>query len=116
MLLQAVEVLCQEMRILTLEAGMTEEQLDGVLEFCRQASNPDVRDVLQSLQELRRDQYENLLKIWERHPRDRWKQIKVLEDLEGRKLNESNVLDRRRTEVRKAWRDIIRVAKIEAAK
>lgn len=116
MLLQAVEKLCQEMRVLTLEAGMTPEQLDGVLEFCRQASHPDLRDVLQSLQDLRKEQYENLLRIWERHPRERWAQIKVLEDLEGRKLNESNVLDKRRTEVRKAWRDIIRVAKIEATK
>lgn len=101
---------------MTVEAGMTEDQIDHVLAYCQQARNTEVRDILQLLQDLRRDQYENLLKIWERHPRDRWKQIKVLEDLEGRKLNETNVLDKRRTEVRKAWRDIIRVSKIETAK
>lgn len=104
------------MRTLVLEAGITLEQFEQVLIYCRQASHPDVRDVLQSLQDLRRDQYENLLKIWERHPRDRWERIKSLEDLEGRKLNESNVLDKRRTEIRKAWRDILRVTKIETAK
>lgn len=87
------------------------DTLPKLQELLSKKSQTCVRDILVMVQELKRDQFDALLKIWERHPRPRWEQIKVLEDLEGRQLHETKVLNTKRTDIRKAWRDILYAAK-----
>lgn len=87
------------------------DTLSKLQELLHQKQQTCVRDILVMVQELKRDEYDALLKIWERHPRERWERIKALEELENRPLNETKVLMSKRTDLRKAWRNVLYAAK-----
>ena len=111
MLGQAALKLLEEMRDQTVKAGITEAQIQQVSDFVTTANGPDVRDVLIKLQEIRGEAYQLLLNQWNYYTPERWENIRMLEDLEGHKLNETIVLEKKRTELRRAWRQLLHATK-----
>ena len=111
MLGQAVLNLLQEMKDQTVKAGITEVQIQQVIEFVGTANGPDIRDVLIILQEIRTTEFQFLLNQWNYYPEDQWALIRSLEDLHGKRLNESIVLEKKRTELRRAWRLLLHATK-----
>lgn len=111
MLGQAVLKLLEEMREQTVKAGITEVQIQQVIDFIGTANGPSIRDVLVILQEIRAEEYQFLLNQWNYYPVEQWALIKSLEDLNGKRLNESIVLEKKRTELRRAWRLLLHATK-----
>lgn len=111
MLGQAALNLLEEMKDQTVKAGITAVQIQQVIDFVGTAIGPDVRDVLVILQEIRAGEYQYLLNQWNYYPTEQWALIRSLEDLHGKRLNESIVLEKKRTELRRAWRLLLHATK-----
>lgn len=108
-----VSALFQDMKDLTIQSGVTEDQYQAVLEFADQATVSDLMELHTWLNDLRISEYDDVLKVWERHPPETWKMYETMEIFH---LAEQKLLRRKYKLLREVWKDCPYVVKKKKVK
>jgi hypothetical protein len=77
-LVRLILQLHEEMKPLILKAGIQEEKYLSVLRVIDEPEFSELMEVHTWLTEIRFDLYDNVLKVWERHPADVWANYDIM--------------------------------------
>jgi hypothetical protein len=101
-LMLLVNALHQEMKELTIQAGVKENTYIAILEYADQATESELMDLHTWLLEIRDGSYDNVLKVWERHTPETWSMLHLMEVFH---LAEQKLLRKNYQSLCKAWRE-----------
>jgi hypothetical protein len=102
-----------EMKDLTIQAGVDPEKYQTILDVMEAGVQPDLMELHTWLTEIYKGPYDNVLKVWERHKPETWRQFEIMQ---VNNLAEQVLLRKRYRELRQAWKGAPRAKKRKIAK
>lgn len=106
MTIQLVMLLHEEMKFLTLKAGVTEEVYNSIIRG--DLDGEDIAGLYGWLKGIREIQFQNAFAIWDLHPISRWT---LFETLEEHGLTEMKLLKIALIKLKQAWKKPFKVKK-----
>src|SRR5262245_33666682 len=99
-LIVLIRALHREMQALTIKAGVNEEKYINVLQIL-EGTEQEIMELLSWLEGVRFNQYEEVLKIWERHIPETWEMYQIMQVTQ---LREQILLRAAFQKLTKVWR------------
>ena len=97
-----IRALVTEMKELTIKAGVPEEKYQSILSVMEESTEMDCREIHTWLSDVRFNQYDHVLKVWERHEPTTWAMYELMEVWH---LAEQKLLRKHFGGLCKAWKE-----------